>query len=151
MSYNTDVSFFTLNSIKTIARLVDVYDGDTVTCIFPIFGDNYFKFNLRLMGIDTEELKNDNLEGKRKALDARHKILTVCCDTYNLEVDCHRNEIQNFLKSNEIYVWIECFEFDKYGRVLANVYKKQGDISLSELLLNSKLAYKYDGGKKLKN
>ena len=145
-----NIPFFTLSGIKTQARLVDVYDGDTITCIFPIFGENYYKFKLRLMGIDTYELKNNNIEGKQKALDGRHKILTVCCDTYNLDVDCHRNEIQNFLKSNEIYVWIECFEFDKYGRVLANVYKTQGDISLSELLLNSQLAYKY-GGRKLKN
>jgi endonuclease YncB( thermonuclease family) len=152
MSYNTDVSFFTLNSIKTIARLIDVYDGDTVTCIFPIFGNNYFKFNLRLMGIDTAELKNDNLESKKKAYEARHKILKKCCDeNYNLMIDCSRHAIQDFLKSNEVYVWIECFDFDKYGRVLANVYKKQGDMSLSELLLNANLAYAYDGGKKLKN
>lgn len=155
MSYNIDTSFFTLSGIITIARLVDVYDGDTVTCIFPIFGDNYFKFNLRLMGIDTAELKNHDQVAKQKALEARHKILTVCCNNYNLNKDCHRDDIQNYLIENETFVWIECFDFDKYGRVLANVYPKDkgkmSDVSLSDVLLESKLAYAYDGGKKLKN
>ena len=151
-NYNISVPFFTLSGISTVARLVDVYDGDTVTCIFPILKDNYYKFNLRLKGIDTAELKNADLIAKQKALEARHKILTFCCETdYNLKQDCSRHDIQNYLKENNILVWIECFHFDKYGRVLANVYKEPDSISLSELLLNAKLAYAYDGGKKAKN
>jgi endonuclease YncB( thermonuclease family) len=154
-NYNISVPFFTLNNIKTKARLIDVYDGDTVTCIFPIFGNNYYKFNLRLMGIDTAELKSHEISQKQKALEARHLILKSCSETYNLNMDCRRNDIQNYLEENETFVWIECFDFDKYGRVLANVYnykdKELNDISLCELLLNSKLAYAYDGGKKIKN
>lgn len=151
-NYNISVPFFTLSGIRKVARLVDVYDGDTVTCIFPILKDNYYKFNLRLKGIDTAELKNADLIAKRKALEARHKILTFCCETdYNLNVDCSRHDIQKYLKENNILVWIECFDFDKYGRVLAHVYKEPDSISLSELLLNAKLAYAYDGGKKAKN
>ncbi len=150
-NYNISVPFFTLSGIRTVARLVDVYDGDTVTCIFPILKDNYYKFNLRLMGIDTAELKNSDVSQKQKALEARHLILASCCDTYNLNVDCGRHDIQNYLKEQETFVWIECFDFDKYGRVLANIYKEPGCISLSNLLLNAKLAYAYDGGKKTKN
>jgi endonuclease YncB( thermonuclease family) len=154
-NYNITSSFFTLNGIKTKARLIDVYDGDTVTCIFPILKDNYYKFNLRLMGIDTAELKNNDISQKQKALEARHLILTSCSETYNLNVDCGRHYIQNYLKEQETFVWVECFDFDKYGRVLANVYsykdKEVNGMSLSELLLNAKLAYAYDGGKKGKN
>jgi endonuclease YncB( thermonuclease family) len=49
-------------------------------------------------------------------------------------------------------VFIKCYEFDKYGRLLADVYINYNDInskSISEILLNENLAYKYDGGKKL--
>ena len=74
-----------------------------------------------------------------------------CCDTYNLKQDCSRHDIQNYLKDNNVFVWVECFDFDKYGRVLANVYKEPDSMSLSDLLLNCKLAYAYDGGKKAKN
>jgi endonuclease YncB( thermonuclease family) len=150
-NYNISVPFFTLSGIRAVARLVDVYDGDTVTCIFPILKDNYYKFNLRLKGIDTAELKNSDLIAKKKALEARHFILSSCCDTYNLKQDCSRHDIQNYLKDNNVFVWVECFDFDKYGRVLANVYKEPDSMSLSDLLLNCKLAYAYDGGKKAKN
>lgn len=145
--YDISTSSFTLNGIKTYARLVDVYDGDTMTCVFPIFGDNYFKFNIRLNGIDTAEMKS---EFKNIALDARHKILNYLCeDIYNLNVDCHRSDIQDFLKRNVITVWLECHDFDKYGRILGDIYKSKETISLSNVLLNANLAYKYNGGKKL--
>ena len=147
-NYSIDVPFFTLSGTITVGRLVDVYDGDTVTCIFPIFEDKYFKFNLRLLGIDTAELKNLDAVAKSKAQEARHKILMTCCENYNLNKDCHRDEIQKYLSSNDTYVWIECFQFDKYGRILANVYPKDKDTSLSDVLLEANLAYKYDGGKK---
>jgi len=145
---------FTLSGIKTVGRVVDVYDGDTMTCIFPIFGDNYFRFNLRLMGIDTPELKNKDMISKEKALEARHKIMTVCCDNkYNLSKDCKRENIKKYLEENEINVWIECLDFDKYGRILANVYPKRGDNnvnidSLTKILLDANLGYEYNGGKK---
>ena len=148
------VPMFTLSGIKTVGRVVDVYDGDTMTCIFPIFGDNYFRFNLRLMGIDTPELKNKDIISKEKALEARHKIMTVCCDNkYNLSKDCKRENIKKYLEENEINVWIECLDFDKYGRILANVYPKRGDNnvninSLTKILLDANLGYEYNGGKK---
>jgi endonuclease YncB( thermonuclease family) len=129
-----------------------VYDGDTMTCIFPIFGENYFKFNIRLMGIDTAEMKTNNDILKERAFSARHYILEYLCgDDYNLDNRCSRQEIQEYLKNNEIMVWLECFDFDKYGRILGNIYKKEKKESLSELLIDSKLAYRYDGNKKVKN
>jgi endonuclease YncB( thermonuclease family) len=148
--YDISTPMFTLSGIKTYARLVDVYDGDTITCVFNIFGDNYYKFNLRLNGIDTAELKNKDLIDKDKALEARHKILSVCCKKYNLKKDCSRHDIQNYLKDNIITVWIECLDFDKYGRILVDIYKEKNDICLSEILLNCNLAYKYNGGTKEK-
>lgn len=139
-----EVPFFTLSGIKTMARLVDVYDGDTMTFIFPILGENYYKFNVRLRGIDTPEMRSD--EGRCDALRARHEVLSICCDGYNLGVNCKRSDIREYLERNEINVLVECFEFDKYGRVLVDIYK--GGESLCELLLRGKLGYEYDGGKK---
>lgn len=148
-----DVPYFTLSGIKTRGRLIDVYDGDTVTCIFPILGENYFKFNIRLAGIDTAELKNKDVYEKMRAYKARHTILETCCDNYDLSENCSRDDIKRYLSENEIFVKIECFDFDKYGRVLANIYKadKDNDICISDVLLENKLAYKYDGGTKIKN
>lgn len=147
--HDISTRMFTLNGIKTYARLVDVYDGDTVTCVFQIFGDNYYKFNIRLNGIDTAELKGAD---KVRALGARHKILDYICEeyNYNLKEDCLRSEIQDFLKKHTIIIWLECYDFDKYGRILGDIYKnKEVMESISSILLKSNLAYKYDGGTKL--
>jgi endonuclease YncB( thermonuclease family) len=145
--YDISTPIFTLNGIKTYARLVDVYDGDTVTCVFPILGDNYYKFNIRLNGIDTAEIKSEN---KLKALEARHKILEYLCKNYTLKEDCSRSDIQNFLKQNTIIVWIKCYNFDKYGRILGDIYNdKDTKESISDMLLQVNLAYKYNGGAKL--
>lgn len=148
--YDISTPMFTLSGIKTYARLVDVYDGDTITCVFNIFGENYYRFNLRLNGIDTAELKSNDLIDKDRALRARHKVLSSCCNEYNLKKDCNRSDIRKYLKDNIIIVWVECLDFDKYGRILANVYKEKDDICISEILLNCDLAYKYDGGTKEK-
>lgn len=151
---NNSVPFFTLNGVKTFARLVDVYDGDTITCIFPIFGENYFKFNIRLNGIDTAEIRNDDSHLKDRAFEARHHILTYLCGNhYQLHPKCSRTDIQDYLKNNEIIVWLECYNFDKYGRILGDIYKEQNEnkVSISEILLQSNLAYKYNGGTKQKN
>lgn len=147
-----EIPFFTLNKLETLARLVDVYDGDTITCIFPIFGDNYFKFNIRLFGIDTEEMKNDNEILKDRAFEARHNILKYLCgDKYNLHQRCSRHEIQEYLENHNIMIWLECFNFDKYGRILGNVYKSEDKKeSVSKVLIDSHLAYEYNGGTKLK-
>ena len=46
-------------------------------------------------------------------------------------------------------VKIECFEFDKYGRLLGNIYIDDKTKNVSNILIEEKLAYKYDGSTKL--
>jgi len=43
-------------------------------------------------------------------------------------------------------VTIECFDFDKYGRILVNVYND--NILINEIMINENHGKKYDGGKK---
>ena len=51
-----DIPEFGLNGIKTIGKIVDVYDGDT--CKIILINDNtLMRFNCRLKFIDTPELK----------------------------------------------------------------------------------------------
>lgn len=152
MSYNINSPEFTsiLSNIYTKARLIDIYDGDTLTCIFSLYNDHYYKFNIRLNNIDTMEIKDSNIENKKKAYEARDRILSLCCDNM-LEKECSRKDIKNFLENNEIYIWVRCFNFDKYGRILADVYlTNKSKKSLSDILIEEKLANKYNGDKKLR-
>lgn len=155
-NYGINTPHFTLCNLNFVGRLVDVIDGDSLSIILPIF-NNYYKYNIRLNGIDTCEMKSKNEETKKKALKARISILNLVTNE-NYSENLTKKEIKNILDKNIILVWVECLEFDKYGRLLANVYhqfdnlnmkKLENSNSLSEYLLQNKLAYEYTGKTKL--
>ena len=155
-NYGIHTPYFTLCNLNIVGRLVDVIDGDSLSIILPIF-NNYYKYNIRLNGIDTCEMKSKNEETKKKALKARISILNLVTNE-NYSENLTKKEIKNILDKNIILVWVECLEFDKYGRLLANVYhqfdnlnmkKLENSNSLSEYLLQNKLAYEYTGKTKL--
>lgn len=148
-NYGIKTPRFTLNNLKTYGRLVDIIDGDSLTIILPIYND-YFKFNVRLNGIDTSELHSHIEELRHFAENAKNELVKLIIKMDDLT----KHKVQEVLDEQLTIIWIECLEFDKYGRLLANVYcfndnTKEYDISLSEYLLNNKFAYKYDGGTKL--
>ena len=58
-----------------------------------------------------------------------------------------RHEIRDILDRNVVIVFVKCLDFDKYGRLLANVFFDNEN--LSEYLLKHKLAYTYTGHTKL--
>jgi len=143
--YGGSTPELSINGLKTYGRLIDVYDGDTIKVILPAF-NSYYKFTLRLNGIDTCEMKSKQLEIKHYAIKARNKILELI--TNNTQVNT-KKEIKELLESNVYLIWVECLESDKYGRVLANIYKDKDTKSLSDILLEENLAYKYSGKTKL--
>lgn len=146
--YDINTQEFSFEGIKDYARLVDVYDGDTITCVLKIF-DEYYKFKFRLYGIDTMEIKDQDTQIKQKALEARKKVIDILCENNNLSINSTRNEIQDYLKNNIVIIWIECLNFDKYGRILCKVYNnKNAEKDVSTILIECNLAVSYDGGKK---
>ena len=126
MDIPDDAPLFTLNGLKMSARVTDVYDGDTVKVIFK-FKDIFYKWNCRLLGIDTPEIRTKNLKEKEFGLKTR---------------DFLRSEILNKI------VTVKCYEFDKYGRLLVNIY--MNDVCINDKLIQHGYAKKYDGGTKTK-
>ena len=140
---------FTLNGLETYGRLVDIIDGDSLSIILPIY-NSYFKFNVRLNGIDTSELHSNNTELKHFAENAKNELVKLIID----KKDLTKHEIQKVLENEIVIVLVKCLEFDKYGRLLANVYcfnsrTEKYDICLSKYLLDNNFAYEYYGGKKM--
>ena len=147
-NHGISTPYLTLSGISTLGRLVDVIDGDSLSIVLPVF-NNYYRYNVRVNGIDTCEMKSKSEENKRMALKARNTILDLVTEQTNQE-NLTKKQIQHLLDEKVTLVWVECLDFDKYGRLLANIYKKQDDKqSLSEYLLEHKLAYKYGGSTKL--
>ena len=151
--YNNETPFFSLKGLKTYARVVNVIDGHTITLIIPIFNE-CFKFYTRLSGIDTCEIHSHNEENKEKGLKAKYRVIELICKNKKLtDIICiPKKQIIDILDKDVYTVWIECDDFDKYGRLLVNVYleiKKDNSKSIGDILIDEKLAYKYDGDTKL--
>jgi len=115
------------------AKVVDVYDGDTITIVL-LNKCGFEKHKLRLYGIDTPEMKplrNDpnRDEIKKNALISKNKLSELILNKI-IEVDLIGNE--------------------KYGRLLGTVfitnYCSRTDIN--QYMIDNNYAYAYFGGTK---
>ena len=70
-----NTSEFTFNSKIFLAKCVSVYDGDTITVAFKPFCDygnnSIYRYNIRLSGVDTPEIRTRNKEEKARGIYAR--------------------------------------------------------------------------------
>lgn len=110
------------------AKVVDVYDGDTCKVVFPVLRKLY-KFNCRIQGVDTPEIRTRDKTEKEYGLKVRDKL---------------REKILNQV------VDIHCGKFDKYGRLLIDIQCKNENINISKWLIDNNYAFAYDGGTKKK-
>jgi endonuclease YncB( thermonuclease family) len=152
MDCNYDVSsvYFTdsLAGKTVIARVSDVYDGDTLTVVFPVEHKMY-SFKIRIFGIDTYEIRNKDIEEKKLAVQARNLVINLISDNKFGEKDFDsRDSIKEIFKSECFFVKLDCHESDKYGRLLADVSTSNG-VDIVSVLLEKKLGYIYDGGTKM--
>lgn len=127
---------------KYKARLVKIYDGDTQTYVIK-FHKHFYKINVRLLNIDTPEIRGSD---KINAIKARNRVFEIltnskCDDNSSLQ------DITDYLNKNEIFVTLITTKSDKYGRILGDVLSKQ-NINLSEQLLKEGLGVPYNGGSK---
>ncbi len=146
-----DVPEYSLNGIRTLGKVVDVYDGDTCKIII-VNEDKLLRFNCRLKFIDTPEMKPLKNKVNREieiinAMRCRNKLiqLTTSCE---IEIDdkLTKLQIKNLLNTNNKVINIQCHEFDKYGRLLVELYNE--DKSINKILVDEGYAKVYDGGTK---
>lgn len=122
----------------TEAKVIDVYDGDTVTIGFNLPGDNtVYRTSVRLIGIDCPEkkipVKEQNLP-HRISERTLNKIVT--------------ERVKELLLGKIVRVTDN--ETEMYGRLLANLHvdTPNGSICVSEILLKERMAVPYQGKKK---
>lgn len=108
-------------------KVIKVYDGDTITIACKLFENdsNFYRFSVRIDGVDTPEIKGKTSEEKEKAKIVREAL-----------TDLIMNKI----------VYLENVRFEKYGRILAKVI--YNDINISNWLIENNYAHEYQGGKK---
>ena len=126
---------FTLKGKTYRAKVVDIYDGDTITVLIR-YRLKTIKFKVRMLGYDSPEMRplwnNPNrFEIKKSAIKAKIAL---------------QNKIINKI------VNLECGDFDKYGRLLGTVYINGGlcesSININQWMIYNGFGYKYNGGTK---
>jgi len=105
-------------------EVIKVYDGDTITVAaqLPYPESPYYRFSVRLKGIDAPEMKGRS-EEERAAAHRAQKALE--------DLILHKQ------------VRLENRSQEKYGRLLADVYF--GEIHINQWLLDNGYAKAYDG------
>ena len=121
---------FTFMGRKCQGKVVSVYDGDTVKIVFPLSEkepDRLYRWNCRLINVDTPEIRTKNKKEKE-----------------------YGKKVRDYLREKILdkIVTINCQDFDKYGRLLVEIYLE--DVCINNWLIENNYAKKYDGGKKTK-
>ena len=124
-SVNDAIDFNKCLDGKTVeAKVVSVYDGDSIKVLFPLNGVLY-KWTCRLDGIDTPEIRTSKLQEKELGFKVRELL---------------RDKILNKI------VQLNCKTMDKYGRLLVTVIHQETNIN--QWLIDNEYAYEYHGGRK---
>lgn len=99
-----------------VKEVIHVVDGDTIDVLIDVGFKTYLSKRLRLLGIDTWELRGDERE---KGLIAKARMEELLAD------------------AEEIFVQTKMDAEGKYGRVLAWVWTKKGldVVNINERLL----------------
>ncbi len=111
------------------ARIEEIYDGDTVK-IIVLFGDTPVRLSLRILGVDTPEIKN----GEGRLPEEHVSAVKV------------RDYMRSLFPKSIAKICIR--DWDKYGgRVLGELFLETGE-NVSEILIHQGWARPYRGEKK---
>lgn len=128
-----DIPNFCFSGISSYVDVIKVIDGDTISISLDLelkingnlVKNGIYRFNVRLLGINTEELHSKSINDKHLAIKAKDKLK-------DLITSCNNK------------VFIKLYKYDKYGRILGELFSNENDIvSFNDLLLNAGLAKRY--------
>ena len=133
-SVNEDTPIFSLESKYLLCKVVDVYDGDSCKVVFPL-NEKMYKWNVRLTGYDTPEMRPPrNQENRDEEIAAAKRA---------------RDYLKSQVMNKNQLVYIKCGGFDKYGRLLGELFVNHEDeISVNQQMIDNNYGYVYHGGTK---
>ena len=131
------VPLFSFQNKVILARVIEVYDGDTCTVLFE-YGGEIIKYKCRAMGYDCAEMKPKKDDPNRD----QEKKLALAAKARFIEL----------MGGSDAVVNMKCLQFDKYGRILAYLYKLSDDVekdpSINSLMISEGHGKAYEGGTK---
>ena len=122
-----NLEVFSYEGLEISAKVVKVYDGDTITVVF--YDNGYKKFNMRMMGYDAPEIKPlKNIENR---------------DLHILAATAARDYLARLILGKVVKIRLQ--KFEKYGRLLGEVIYH---VNINNLMTDVIKCKKYDGKKK---
>lgn len=123
---------FTFDKKEFIGIPTNIYDGDTLCVVFE-YNKEIVKYKCRCLGYDSPEMKpllsNPNRE--------HEKTLAQSAKTRFTEL----------LRKNKT-IKIKCHGFDKYGRILVEIWNGIDSESINSIMIKEGHGKPYDGGHK---
>jgi endonuclease YncB( thermonuclease family) len=152
---NYTIPEFSLNGLLMYGKVVYVYDGDTVHIVFN-YNNILTKFNCRLIFIDSPEICPKNIKDTilrnleiDAAIKSRNFLLERVSNVLIKNLNMNKTEIKELCGESTKLVWVKCYEFDKYGRLLVELFEtKESIISINQLMIKNNHAVLYNGGTK---
>jgi hypothetical protein len=114
----------------------NIYDGDTLSIIF-VYNGIPVKYRCRALGYDSPEMK-PSLSNPNRTVEK------------NLAHKAKDRFIELVTKHPEKNIFIKCHEFDKYGRLLVEIWNYVDKESINSIMINEGHGKAYDGGTKEK-
>jgi endonuclease YncB( thermonuclease family) len=112
------------------AKCVKVYDGDSITAVFMVYGE-YYKFNIRMCGYDSPEMYSRNPDADIKKMEQKWARMS-------------REVLSNMVMDK--IITLTCKDYDKYGRIMCDV--NMDGININNYMLSSGYCRVYSGGSK---
>ena len=129
-----DIPYFSFKNRIFYAKPCNIYDGDTFSIIFDFKGE-IMKYRCRCLGYDTAEMKpKKSVPNREYEKELAHKA---------------KDRFTELLQKHETgLVKVECLDFDKYGRILVNVWNCVDEQTINSIMISEGHGKAYDGGTK---
>jgi endonuclease YncB( thermonuclease family) len=159
-SQDKEVSDFSLEGLEIWAKVVNVYDGDTFRVSFYMnpTDSKQVKFKVRGNGYNACEMypNKDHPQREReqeKAIYARNRFIQLATDCkVELKERYTRKDVQSIVDRNKKLVFVRFSKFEKFGRVLADVFEdRNAKKSINQILIDERHAVVYNGEGRDKN
>tara|TARA_B110000208_G_C11345032_1_gene275270 strand:- start:37 stop:465 length:429 start_codon:yes stop_codon:yes gene_type:complete len=124
-----NIPLYDFKNENRLCKVLSVYDGDTITIAIKL-ETKIYKWKVRMYGYDSPEMKPLKILKNRDDIKRRALIAKKALEDKILEK----------------IVTIELLGFDKYGRILGNIYYNNENIN--EYMLKNDYGYSYIGGTK---
>ncbi len=138
---------FSLNGLRTLVKVVNVYDGDTLRVKLKLHKP--VQYSCRLIGIDAPEMKPKKKDYTHNGVcdeEGRNAEKVAAKQSRDALLDMVGGKV----------VWAVFGKMDKYGRPLVTLYTRRGfrgrknSTNINQWMLDNDYAVPYDGGTKTK-